>query len=55
MVCTSGAVDKLPVIIFVSINIVSTLGQYGVYLRYCLYILSVVVFVPINIVSTHGQ
>ena len=30
MVCASGTVDKLSVMVFVSISIVSTLGQYGV-------------------------
>ena len=32
-VCTSGTADVMPVILFESISIVSTLGQYGVYLR----------------------
>ena len=33
MMCTSGTVDVMSVILFESISIVSTLGQYGVYLR----------------------
>ena len=43
MGCTPGTVDKLCVKVFVSISIVSTLGQYGI------------VFVSISIVNTLGQ
>ena len=37
---TSGKVDTLCVIVFVSINIGRNLGQYGVYLRFSLYTVS---------------
>ena len=54
MVCISGTVDILSVIVFLSINIVSTLGQYGVYTSGTADKLCVKVFVSISIVSTLG-
>ena len=54
MVCTKGTVDILPVLVFVSNNILSTLCQY-VMSSDTVDIQSVIVFVSINIVSTLGQ
>ena len=54
MVCTKGTVDILPVLVFVSNNILSKLCQY-VLSSDTVDIQSVIVVVSINIVSTLGQ
>ena len=54
MVCTSGTVDILHIVVFVSINNLTTLGQHGVSCILCtsgtVDLLSVILFVSVHIV-----